>query len=355
MKNRYIYNLDFATLSFFLVNSYFINVGFNVLTINSMTDSIIDIIIGGIMIILFVSLVLWIRKCYDKDLISTIFSFKILKYPLTILLLIIIGISTIYSLTNLTSFIHFYMLKEVDAFTISISLILTIIYLVRKNLPTITRISEICFYIYMFIFILGFIGLYKYIDLSNLKPLLTTSINSHIKTSFTFFNYSIFPIFLLLGLKQDEYENKDNLLIIIFTLLGILTIFLEAILIISVLGINLTNMYQNPDIMIYKKISFLNIFERVEVFLSFNQLLNGIFIITINFYLMKKIIISVIKKEKELIILTLLGILFLFLSNIITISKDTYLFINTLLIFITFFILIRTIIYKYILHLQDQF
>ena len=348
MKNKYLYNMQFFTLVFFLINSFFINIGYNFLTNISYNDTVIDIIIGSIFIILFLLLVINIRKYYDKDIIDTILDFRILKYPLFIILLIIFSISIIYSLNNLTSFIHYYMLKEVDSFTISITIIFTVIYLVSKELPTITRISEICFYIYIFIFILGFIGLYKYIDISNLKPLFTTNIIAHIKTSLSFFSSSILPIFLLLGLKQKEYNKKDDRLLIIFTIISLLIIFLQLVLIISILGINLTNIYINPDIMIYKKISFLNLFERVEVFLSFNQLLNGLFIITINFYLLKKIILLFTKKKKELIVITLLGIFFLIISNIINISKNIYISLNYILLIITFIILIRTLIYKHI-------
>lgn len=354
MKNKYLYNMQFATLTFFLINSFFINVGYNILTTKSMTDTIFDIIIGGILILLFLFLILWIRKNYKQDLIKTIMSFKILKYPLSLLLIITLGLASIYTLNSLTSFIHYYMLNEVNSFIISITIIITTFYLVKKDIPTITRISEICFYIYIIVFILGFIGLYKYIDLNNLKPFNTISINNHINTSLHFFSYSILPIFLLLGLKKEDYKKHDDILIIIFTLISIFIIFLQLILIISVLGINLTNIYVSPDIMIYKKISFLNILERVEVFLSFNQLLNGIFIITVNIYLIKKILTSFIKKEKELTILTLLGLIFIFFNNT-NITKEIYLILNLIILIITVILLIKLIIHKYILQSEDLF
>ena len=112
-------------------------------------------------------------------------------------------------------------------------------------------------------------------------------------------------------------DSKNNKSIIIFSIISISLILIQAILIISILGIDLTNIYKNPDIMIYKKISFLNILERVEVFLSFNQLLNGLFIITISIYLIKEILMYFIKKKKEFILLTLLALFFLFLTNTI--------------------------------------
>ena len=345
-------NIQSGTLIFFLINSFLINFGISSLTIINNNDSIIDIIIGSILVIILLLLILWIRNQYKKDIIDIISSFKIIKYPILLLLIISLSLSIIYSLNNLISFINYYILNSVDYFTISITLIITIIYLTSKKLKTISRISEIFFYIYIFIFILGCLGLYKYIDLNNLKPLLTSNINNHIKTSLTFLSYNILPLFLVLSLKN---EKKDNNTLIIFTMISLLIILIQTILVIAVLGINLTNIYVYPDIIIYKKISFLNILERVEVFLSFNQLLNSIFIITLNFYLIKNILNKFIKRKKELTLLTLLGIFFLIITNIIRLDKNIYIFMNFSLIFIIFILLLKLIIYKYILHLEDQF
>ena len=111
MNNKNILNIEYKTLVFFLVNSFFINVGYNIITLNSNTDSIIDIIIGSIFILMFLGIILGIRNYYKKDLIDIINSYKYLKYPLFLVLLIILGISSIYTLTTLTSFIHYYILK----------------------------------------------------------------------------------------------------------------------------------------------------------------------------------------------------------------------------------------------------
>lgn len=352
MKINKLNNIQFGTLVFFLINSFFINFGLSYLTNINKNDAIIDIIIGGVFIILFLFIILWIRKQYNYNLIEIISTFSILKYPLFFILITCLVLASIFSLNNLTSFINYYILNSSNYFTISLTLIATIIYLTSKNLNTISRISEIVFYIYILLFILGSFGLYKYIDLSNLKPLLTSNINKHVTASFTFFSNSILPLFLILGLKNNK---KDNHTLIIFTLLSIFIIFIQTVIIISVLGINLANIYIYPDIIIYKKISFFNILERVEVLLAFNQLLNGLFILTLNFYLIKEIINVFFKKKKELTLLTLLGTFFLLISNSIRFDESIYIFINSSLIIIVLIFLIKILIYKYILHLEDQF
>ena len=98
-------------------------------------------------------------------------------------------------------------------------------------------------------------------------------------TSSNYFLSCIIPLFLLLGISpsQVEWENKNKHLPYLFTLLSILFTFITLILIISILGIKLANIYKFPDIIIYKKISFLNLLERIEVILAFNNILNSIF------------------------------------------------------------------------------
>ena len=57
MKKNKITSLEYSTITFFLVNSFLMNVGFNVLTSKSKTDSILDILLGGILILAFSYLV----------------------------------------------------------------------------------------------------------------------------------------------------------------------------------------------------------------------------------------------------------------------------------------------------------
>ena len=57
MKKNKITSLEYSTITFFLVNSFLMNVGFNTLTSKSKTDSILDILLGGILILAFSFLV----------------------------------------------------------------------------------------------------------------------------------------------------------------------------------------------------------------------------------------------------------------------------------------------------------
>lgn len=141
MKKNKITSLEYSTITFFLVNSFLMNVGFNTLTSKSKTDSILDILLGGILILAFSFLVSNFQK-KEKDSIITIINKKMplfIKIMINVLLIIIIGYASIYTLTNTTNFIHYYILKEVSSIIIMITLILTVTYITYKGIATIGK------------------------------------------------------------------------------------------------------------------------------------------------------------------------------------------------------------------------
>lgn len=349
MKDK-ITSLQYSTLTFFLLNSFLMNVGYNKITSISYNDSIIDVLIGGIGIVFMGIAISKIHSSYDGSIIDLIKKRNLfIRILLSIIIFILISITSIYTLQILTSFINYYVVKEVSFFTISLTLTITILYIVKKGIASISKISEIFFYIYLLIMVLGLIGLLKYIDLSNLKPLFTTNINNHFKSSFIYFLSSICPFFLLLIIpsnKIGKYKNHKTYTFL-FILFSILLTFLQLIIIISTLGINLTNIYQNPDMIVYKKISFLNVLERVEVLLSLSNILNSLFIIILSVYLLKELLNGFFNRKKEHIILALLGILLIIFTNTLSFDYKIYLLINFSLLIGLILVFMNTIIHKH--------
>ena len=118
-------SLQVATLSFFLTNTFLINIGYNYLTNISNTDSFLDILLGGVFILFFVFLIyLFIHDNPDKDLVDLIHSYKFLRWLLFPILILILTVTISYSLTTVINFIHYYILKEVEIITITITLLL---------------------------------------------------------------------------------------------------------------------------------------------------------------------------------------------------------------------------------------
>ncbi len=352
MKPNKITALQYSTITFFLLNSFLMNVGYHKITTSSYNDSILDILLGGITILVFSFFIFHFQKKQKQNILDIIQKHfpKIIKVFFFIILFFLIGFTSIYALSILTSFVHYYILKEVDSIIILMTLVATTIYIVSKGIPAIGKISEIFFYIYLLIFIISFIGLIQYIDLSNLKPLFITDFKSHLTSSEIYFFSSITPLLLLsiIPMHQVEFKEKNKKLPYLLILLSIILVFIQLILIISVLGIHLTNVYQTPDMIIYKKISFLNVLERIEVVLAFNNILNSLFFIIMGVYFIKTIISYFLPKKKEHILYTLIAILFIILGNLIPIDTSFYLRINIILFIVFFFFILLHYLSKYI-------
>lgn len=343
MKNDKITSIQYATLTFFMLTSFFMNSGFYILIKISKNDSLFSILLGGVLILLFQFFIFYINRKNNDNILVTIKEKypSIIKIILYLIILSITLISTVYSLNNLINFIHFYIVKETSIFIITITLVGTILYITSKGLSTVTKLSEIFFYIYIFFLMFGFIGLIKYVDLSNLKPLFTTNVNSLASSSLIYFLSSLVPLFLIQIISRKEVSNfKNKKIIYIFIVAFILITLIEFIMIISVLGIELASIYQNADMIVYKKISFLNVLERIEVLLAFINILNNLFIIIMGTHFIKDIISSVIGRKKEHITIALIGILLVLISNIYSFSFWIYLVINITILFLYLFLFI---------------
>jgi len=356
MKTNKITSFQWFIMVFFLLNSFIPLIGYHTLTKINNTTSLISIIIGYFLITIFILFIKNILN-YKKNLniIDKIEKlFPKIKYLFYIGLTIIILISLLYSLNNLVTFINYYVLKEVDLIIITFSLLLTILYCLTKRIDSIFRLAEICFYIYIFILIISLIGVIKYINLYNIKPILSSPIKNTIISSLIYFSSSIIPLFLIQIIPYSKVIKKKNDKTNIYSAsrLSSLIIFINTFSIITTLGIELTNIYLNPDMIVYKKISFLNVLERVESTIAFNNILNSFFFILLEIYCLKKLIIKIfsIKKEKETLSLSLIIIILTIISTILTINQNLYIIASICTLVILIILNIKIIIDKYIHH-----
>lgn len=340
MNKTKITQFQYLIMAFFLLNSFIPLIGYHTITKINSTTSLISIIIGYFFITIFIFL---IKNIFHYNSNLTIIEkieklFPKTKYFFLITLMIIIITSLLYSLNNLVTFINYYILKDISLIVITFSFLITILYALTKSMDSIFRLAEICFYIYIFIFIISIIGVSKYINLYNVKPLLSSPIENSIISSFIYMLSSVIPLFLLgiIPLSKISKNRKLDRTLLNASKLSSLVIFSNLFVIITTLGIELANIYQNPDIILYKKISFLNILERLETTLAFNNILNSFFFILIGIYFLKEIIIHIfnIKKEKEVLSLSLIVFVLMVISTILTIPKSIYLIVSLMCLFI---------------------
>lgn len=296
MIKHKITGFQYFTIFFFLLNSFIPLIGFHTITMISNQDALFSIIIGSILMIFFAFL---IRNIYfflpNKTLFEKIkFLFPKGFYFFIGIIFLLCGFILLFVTQEFTGFVHFYLLPEVHQFLITVPFLLLIFYFLRKDQEVIFKTSEICFYFYILFFIISMFGILPQSNFLKIKPLFSTNITSIFKSSLYFFLSFPLPFFLLLyfpknSLKKKENGQKNWIKSILFS--GIF-LFITLFLILSSLGIQLTNLYKNPLMITYQKISFLNILERVEATLSFSYILLYLFPMVLLIYLLKELILD---------------------------------------------------------------
>lgn len=311
-----ISNLELNVLSTYLLKSFFMINGINIIFNINKQDSIISVILSLIIGIIII-------KIFDKnkfDLIKkTDESYsKLSSFLIKVILLICVTIFSSCLLYLSSMFIKSSLLNNVDILPTSVLYILCITYLTSKGITTICRSSFISFFIFLLFEILSLFFITPNINSLRILPLLTQSISNTLTSCLLFIVLSVFPIFLL-GIIEDKYIKKtskfySSKLVYLITTLYIL---FNLILILSVIDIKLCILLDYPEIAILSKISALNFFDRMEDILSFKLLFDLFFTLSLSIYYINKIISSISKKNSKWTLL-IISIILLFLSNYIT-------------------------------------
>lgn len=348
-NNSKVSPLSICFLSSFLYRSFYIIGFFNLIIAISKTDSIFSIIIGSILGLI----ILWSYFYLDNKLINDNIFVKINKsFPKVIAdfliaflinLFIFIGGFTLY---NLSIFINYNLLNDIDILPISILFIITITYVASKGIATITRVSGIFIFIFTSLVISSILALISYSNPINLYPLLTNNFMKIYEGGIYSCILSVTPIFLLLIIPRAKIENnkKYHKYMLITYIINCVYILISFILIISILGIELTSILSYPDIIALQKVSLLNFIERIEDILSFKLMFDGFLFLTLTIFYVKEGINTLfrIKPNNKMIIFIGLTILIISLYlKIVNIKLVLYLMTGILLIHFLLMLFIR--------------
>ena len=298
MKNWKINSLQFGTLVSFTILSTLIGIGFNNVTKIAKVDSYISIILGyviGFIPILFF-LYLFNQEKNLNELITDIFG-KILGKIVNFLLLIpisVIGICSVYSICN---FMVSQFLADTPIIILYVVPSIVILYGLVKGIESISRTSLILYVIALVLVIITVIGLAPQVEVDNFKPILENGISNPLKGSFLFVLSDIIPVFIVLSISKKNIIDKEKTTksIIIFYSLAILIIFLNIAMTIGTLGIHLTDMYQYPEYLVLKQISFFNFLDRIENFVTIQWIFRTFILISLVVYYIK----NTIKRDSD--------------------------------------------------------
>lgn len=338
--------LGICFLSSFLYRSFYIIGFFNLIVSVSKNDSIFSIILGSILglIILFGYFYLN-NKLPNNNIFSKIYKTfpKVISDLLNSLLIIIFIFIGSFTLYNLSIFINYNLLNDIDIIPISILLIITVIYLANKGITAITRVSGILIFIFILFGLISFISLITYSDPVNLYPLLTTNFLDIYEGGIYSSILSVTPILLLLIIPKEKIEKnkKYQRYMLITYIINFVYLLISFILILSILGIKLTSILNYPDIVALQKVSLLHFIERIEDLLSFKVMFDGFIFLTLITFYTKEGIINLFKIKPSNKIIFIIGLTILIISyylKIIDIRLIIYLL--TVILFIHFILIV---------------
>lgn len=268
LKNK-INSLQLGSLLFMLGMAPFIGIAIFTLIQMGGVDAYLSVLLGGIFgfILLFC---IFIIGEYEPDLtlsekLKKIYGKEIGSF-FNLILIITFSIMSISIIFNLSNFIVSQFLSETPPLIIGIIFTILIAYLTSKGIETISRVSLILFGINLVLIMITVVGLLPKANIDNLKPFLEFGISRPLSGSVYFILSNVTPLMTLLMVPKNAIVDKKNLkkTLSIFYALMILFAFLAIGLTISNLGIHLSSLYQYPEYIVLKRISFFNFLDRIE-------------------------------------------------------------------------------------------
>jgi spore germination protein KB len=264
-------SLQFCAMEYFLILANNVGLTTYILFNYAKQDALISIILGTILG--FIPLSIYLKILNTKPELN-IFEkiedkFKTGKLINLIITLTIIFLTSI-NYNNLINFISSQYLSKTPKIIITLSFLPAIIYILNKGTTVIGRTVFILLMISASFVTLTILGLIWQIKLDNLLPILEQGIKNPIICSLIYVTYNITPLFLLTVIPKNEISDKEKLnkrMIITYITANII-ILIMFFLILSILGPNLSNLYQYPEYDVLKKVSLIGFIERTESTIS---------------------------------------------------------------------------------------
>lgn len=313
MKKK-ITNFELSTLNYFITRAFLIGITFNAL-INSMKqDSYIIPLLSIIPGILFIFVIDYIMN-YEPSLTLPEKIIKLFKKKLGIAIIVISVLFAFFMCTlnflNLGNFIQSQFLTKTPLLAISIMFSLASFYILTKGINTLSRTSNILFYLNIFLLIISFLGLFQSIKISNIKPFLVSSVKDYTNGLNCYYAFNIAPMILLSIIPKNNIENpKIKKCLIISYILSAITIFAMIFETLTVFGYELSSLYEYAEFHVLKHVSLFGLNSRIESILVM-QLLYDIFIfnVFIIYFISNNIKSSFNFKKVNLIYLITCGLL----------------------------------------------
>ena len=309
---------EMGVLTFFMVRAFFIGITLNNLINIAKQDSYISMIIAFILGFIPLLLIFYIFN-YEPNLSLPKKNIKLFGNILgTIINIVIIWFTFFIILilfSNLVTFIFSQYLNKTPKLVIAIVFICTIIYVLLHNIKTICRLSMILFFFTIILYLLSLIGLFSEISIDNFKPFLESSYINLFKGSYSFITYNILPLYLLLIIPKNDVDNKYFFRnITIGYIIGFISLLVVLITTIGIFGINLSRLYEYPELNALKYVSLIGVSARIDGILIIQWIFDLIIFMIMGMYFILECTKTIFKVNKH-IYCYLLGFIIVLLNE----------------------------------------
>ena len=290
MKDK-IDKLEFCSMVFMLIMSPFLGMGIYNLLKFSNNDAVISIFISYILNIIIFLIFKYIFNYKPKlDLnkkLNTLFKTKYIKISLA--LLFFINLTALSY--NINSFIISQFLSETPIIFIVIIISILIIYINKKGIQIISRVSTFLALLSIILILIAIFGSYSTFDLTNILPILKDGIKAPLLGSFYTLTINSIYIFVLLIIPKENINNNQKLNKYIFITSSIVFLIFIAITTytISVLGINLALMYHYPAYITMKEITIFGFIDKIENFIIIHWIFEMFITLSLIVYFVSKL------------------------------------------------------------------
>lgn len=319
-----ITQLQFGSFIYMICLSNCLGTTLNILFTVSKQDSWISIILGGIIGIIPIYIITKIMAFKPEVSIlekNRILFGKILGNILNFVFALVFILWSILALWDLNNFISSQYLHMTPSFLIGIFVIITMIYMLIKDLKVIGRVSFILFIIGFSLYLFGFFGLISQLNMEKIKPIFENNFIETLKGGFLCMAYNILPLFVLTIIPKKDIDVKNlNKLFWKWFLFAAVVIFIIVFLIVSIFGYKLSSLYQYAAFHLLKNISLFGFIDRVESTISIRWIFYLIIIITLCLYFVIEYFRDTFKikdKKKINIVISIFCVLVLIASEII--------------------------------------
>ncbi len=268
--NRYkLSNLTFSLIFMCLLNSSLLGIIFPYVLWEVKTSVFISLgisyLLGLVLIWIFLRIFNFLPDKGIFEKIEYVFP-KIISKIISLVLIGLVFLMVTFMFWRLVTFIAAEFLVETPNMLITFLLAAPLLYLIFYDFDVIGRFSVFCVFIGTILLIFNVITLMSEMDMSNLKPLLNNDFIHLSKASITFIFIFLTPAFLTLIIPKDNVINNEKIdrSIFISYTVGFVGVALVFFTIISVLGIEISNLYTFPSYIVLKTMNVLSFVQNIE-------------------------------------------------------------------------------------------